>query len=199
MRTPWRFVADLVSRKPKAHVTDDNRPHATETPALEYRPAVEETFESASSEHAVEVGQPNEAEAPTSAPDLIPETPTETGHTSRALTATAPSVAADDTVSKPEAAEGANVADPARQDERDRLVTARKVARPKKANLPDSNEIEVSKADADASAPADKPKTIVEEMTALDTEVEILRRQLSIKLSEQNALLRKMLERFERN
>ncbi|TNM60347.1 hypothetical protein [Aliirhizobium smilacinae] len=199
MRTPWRFVADLVSRKPKAHVTDDNRPHATETPALEYRPAVEETFESASSEHAVEVGQPNEAEAPTSAPDLIPETPTETGQTGRALTATAPSVAADDAVLTPAAVESVNVSHVALQDNPDRLVTPRKVARPKKANSPDSNEIEVSKADADAAAPGGKPKTIVEEMTALDTEVEILRRQLSIKLAEQNALLRKMLERFERN
>lgn len=199
MRTPWRFVADLVSRKPNAHVTDDSRPHATETPALEYRPAVEETFESASSEHAVEVGQPNEAEAPTSAPDLAAQTSAQTGHGDRALTATAPSVAADDTVSKPEGAEGANVADPARQDEPDHPVTAQETARPKKANSPDSNEIEVSKADADAAAPGDKPKTIVEEMTALDTEVKILRRQLSIKLAEQNALLRKMLERFERN
>lgn len=199
MRTPWKFVADLVSRKPKAGVTDEQT-HETETPALEYRPAVEEAVESfdpASSEQAGEIEQPNETEARSLTPDLTPQTPAQTEHSGRALTETHPSVAADGAVSKPEAAEGASVTDPAMQDEPDHLVRTRESARPRKSAQANSKEITVRK--ADASDLADKPKSIVQEIAALDADVAVLRRQLSIKLAEQNAQLRKMLERFEKS
>lgn len=199
MRTPWKFVADLVSRKPKADVTDEQT-HETETPALEYRPAVEEaveSFESASSEQAAELEQPSETEARSSTPELTPQTPAQTEHGGRALTETDPSLAADDAVSKPEVTEGASVADPAIQDETDHLVRTRETARPKKSAQAKSKEITVR--EADASDLADKTKTTVQEMAALDAEVAALRRQLSTKLAEQNAQLRKMLERFERS
>ncbi len=202
MRTPWKFVADLVSRKPKADVIDEHLPHEIETPALEYRPAVEEdvgSFQSASSEQAAEIEQANETEASSSTPDLTPQAPAETENSGRELTATAPSVTTDDAVSKPEAGEGANVADPALQDEPDRLVTARETARPNKDARANSKKLTVGKADANASVPVDRHKTIAEEMAALDAEVSVLRRQLSVKLAEQNAQLRKMLERFERS
>lgn len=200
MKTPWRFVADLVSRKPKADVTGEHRLDTTETRALEYRPGIEETVEhgeAASPELPVYVGQQEETETQISTPDLIPASVVETEQADNASAQTSLSVAIDNTVSTLKAVERKNVAPAAEKDEAFTAAAPEKTKTPKKPRPAVSNEAADSRVEAAASVPADKPKTIVEEMATLDAEVDVLRRQLSKKLTEQNAQLRRMLARFE--
>lgn len=199
MKTPWRFVADLVSRKPKADVSGEHRPLTTKTKALEYRPAIEEKVEqgeAASPELVVDVGQREETEAQISAPDLIPE-PVAQSEQADSTSAEPPvSVVIEDTVSAPEPVEHRNIAPADEKHEIFDVEALQKPTTPKKRPAV-LNETTESMADSASPVPAEKPKTNVEEIAALDAEVEVLRRQLSKKLIEQNAQLRKMLARFE--
>lgn len=200
MKTPWRFVADLVSRKPKVDVTQEHRPDTTETPAIEYRPAVEEPVEQVEAAfpgQVVEVGQQHETEAQISTPDPISEPIPQREQEDSTSAETSVSVVIDDTVSAPEPVERRNVALTDEKHEPFVAEVRQKSKTPKKPRPAVSNGTADSMVEAAAPVPAEKPKTIVEEMEALDAEVEVLRRQLSKKLTEQNAQLRKMLARFE--
>jgi len=200
MKTPWRFVADLVWRKPKADVSGEHRPLTTKTMALESRPAIEEKVEqgeAASPELVVDVGQQEETEAQISAPDLIPEAVAQSEQADSPSAEHSISVVVEDTVSAPEPVEHRNTAPADEKQETFDVEALQKPTTPKKPRPAVLNETTESMADAASPVPAEKPKTNVEEIAALDAEVEVLRRQLSKKLIEQNAQLRKMLARFE--
>lgn len=200
MKTPWRFVADLVWRKPKADVSGEHRPLTTKTVALESRPAIEEKVEqggAASPELAVDVGQREETEAQISATDLTSEPVPQSEQAESTSVEPSVSVVVEDTDSAPEPVEHRNTAPADEKHKTSDVEALQKPTTPKKPRPAVFNETTESMADAASPVPAEKPKTNVEEIAALDAEVEVLRRQLSKKLIEQNTQLRKMLARFE--
>jgi hypothetical protein len=196
MKTPWRFVADLVSRKPKPKAAAV----APKAIALEYKPAPEEehpSIEPAAVDRSAEAGSdahieaslhdqntastgvepaaPVAAEAPAAAVDqeepappfLIPQQPDEEA-------SAPPQTEAAETLVKP---------DPARRGK------VKPIAEPS----PSANQT----AELVPSVVVGT-KSFTDEMADLDAEVAALRRQLAKKLIEQNAQLRGMLARFDR-
>jgi hypothetical protein len=198
MRTPWRFVADLVSRKPKAEGNDEVRAVAPDTIALEYKPAAEEPH---SDEEAIVVAQTAEhAEAnveeakavlpsdPEPADDDAAETVPSIGQAAPEISGEAPEPTASppmpvEPVDPPIEAEKAP-AKPA-------PTRAKKIAPVAEPVAP------AGKSDVSAPTIPAGPKSVLDEMAKLDADVAELRRQLAKKLTEQNAQLRKMLSRFD--
>lgn len=194
MRTPWRFVADLVSRKPKSDASDDTRSADAEIKTLEYHPSNEGPPADVKAMKPVpppDVDRKDETDATSAAPDLIAEIstvsekernpPVEAGETP----VPQPASARDTEASGPPAGETAATATlPGRQR---RKTSGHAISRGSAVITPE----------AEAPAAPIVPKTLIEQMAELDTEVDVLRRQLATKLGEQNAQLRKMLERYE--
>jgi hypothetical protein len=173
MKTPWRFVADLVSRKPKPDSHDESPAVAPKTIALEYRPSLEEKHP------GIEPAVPDHSAESDSAAQVVSNLPDpDTGSTD---IETATSVAAE-APTKTEAAETLVMPAPARQ---------------KKIKPMVEPVVFATQADEEAPAVAAGPKSFTDEMADLDAEVAALRRQLARKLIEQNAQLRKMLARFD--
>ncbi|RKD35424.1 hypothetical protein BJ928_1591 [Rhizobium sp. WW_1] len=185
MRTPWRFVADLVSRKPKPDSHDEGTEVAPKTIALEYRPSLQEEhpdIEPAVLDHSAEA----DSEAQVDASPLEPDAGSTETETAAPVAAEAPAdlaaLQAEEKSPAPTPTEAAET------------LVRRPPARRK--NINPAVEPVVSVAQTDAVAPAG-PKSLLDEMVDLDAEVAALRRQLAKKLIEQNAQLRKMLARFD--
>lgn len=195
MRTPWRFVADLVSRKPKP----ETAAVAPKTIALEYNPVPEEEhprIEPAAVDRSAEAGSDAQIEA-----SLHDQNTGSTEVEPAALVAAeAPAAAVDQEEPAPlltpqqpeeeasaptqtEAAETLVKPDPARR------RNVKPIAKPS----PSANQT-----DELAPSVVVGPKSFTDEMADLDAEVDALRRQLAKKLMEQNAQLRRMLARFDR-
>ncbi|MBX5166814.1 MULTISPECIES: hypothetical protein [unclassified Rhizobium] len=194
MRTPWRFVADLVSRKPKP----ESPAVAPKTIALEYKPVPEEDHpgtEAAAVDHSAEAGADAKIEVglhdqETSSTDVEAAAPVE---------AEAPAAPVDEeeptallTPQQPEQTSPA----PTLTEVAETLV---KRAPPRRKNIDPTVESVVSATQSDEVAPIPLagPKSFMDEMADLDAEVDALRRQLAKKLIEQNAQLRRMLARFD--
>lgn len=189
MRTPWRFVADLVSRKPKEANFDDARSTAGEIEALEHQPANEEQIldsETNAPAPSEEVERENETRSTSLTPEVRPEISPASGEIHHS----------PDNVGQPAAGEEkealhapvAETAAAARLPER----------RPRKKPEPEIGlTAAIIASDVDAPAAPIVPKTFIQEMAEVDAEIDGLRRELVKKLSEQNAQLRKMLARFE--
>jgi hypothetical protein len=194
MRTPWRFVADLVSRKPKP----ETAAVAPKTIALEYKPVPEEeqpSIEPAAGDRSAEAGSDAQIEASLhdqntgstevepAAPVAAegPAAPVDQGKPAPLLTSQQP----DEEASAPphtEAAETLVKPDPAR----------RRKVKPVAEPSPSANQTAEL-----APSVSVGPKSFTDEMADLDAEVDALRRQLARKLIEQNQQLRKMLARFD--
>jgi hypothetical protein len=220
MRTPWRFVADLVSRRPDVDKIGDARhARADDVKAIAHQPVVD---------------------APAQKPaETVTRDPVDHGGTrpvdeiETSLSSNAPHISgvADDA---PDAlgAEDSRVQADIDKQALDAAESASKTGEPDIANsdsaLPvekgvlDQHDAEVGDGAATAGAPVKprrgkrvaKPvvtpaageqigvaepvaaKTVVEELAELDTEIAALRRQLSQKLVRENEHLRNLLNRY---
>lgn len=185
MRTPWRFVVDLVSRKPKEALFDDARSTAGKIKALEHQPANEEQMLDSLS-NAPAPSEEVERESETRSTSLRPEDRPEISPASGEIHHS------PDKVDQPAAGEekGAFHAPVAETALAARLPERRPGKKPEPV-------IGLTAAFIDAAAAPIVTKTFVQEMAEVDAEVDGLRRELIKKLTEQNAQLRKMLARFE--
>jgi hypothetical protein len=196
MRTPWRFVADLVSRKPKEDSHDGATAAASEPLALEYKPDAEEAHPATEAPDA-----PLSAEPPAApAANLAPEPPSDAEPASESAEA-APPIADEvsntsgevaETAAAPAPVEPVHVPiEPVEVEGKPAPTRGKKIA---PVTEPAAFE---DQADEAGPALAAGPKSILDEMAELDADVAALRRQLAKKLAEQNAQLRKMLARFD--
>jgi hypothetical protein len=197
MRTPWRFVADLVSRKPKTHGHDESAAVAPKTIALEYKPVPEEEqpgLDAAAVDRSAEPGSEAQLEASPQEPHT---NPSEVGTASVAAEAPAAAVGIE---------EPANLATTQRAEETSpaspRTKAAETPVKPASARRKKVEPIVEPTASVgtvleESPAVAAGPRSFTDEMADLDAEVDALRRQLAKKLVEQNAQLRRMLARFD--
>ncbi len=198
MRTPWRFVADLVSRKPKPDSHNESPAVAPKTIALEYRPYLEEEhpgIEPAVPDRSAEAD--SEAQVGANLPD--PDTGSTNIETATPVAAKAPAAPAGNEepaalLSSQKPAE--KPAAPAPTQAANALVERAPAHRNKTKPIVEPV-VSVAQTDEVAPAVAAGPKSFADEMANLDVEVAALRRQLAKKLIEQNAQLRKMLARFD--
>lgn len=196
MRTPWRFVADLVSRKPKPDGHDENPAVAPKTIALEYKPVPEEekpSYDKTAVDRSADVD--SEAQVEASLPD--PDAGSRDTETAVPVAAKSPAgqVGDEEPVVFLQQAEEKSSA-PTLTEAAETLV---KRAPARRNKIIPAVEPVVSTTQTDEVAPtvAAGPKSLTDEIADLDAEVAALRRQLAKKLVEQNAQLRKMLARFD--
>jgi hypothetical protein len=196
MRTPWRFVADLVSRKPK---TDSNDAATAVTPAtiaLEYKPDAEEAHPATEAPDAVQSVEPPAAPAGDVAPEppSDPEPASELAEATPAISEEVPKALDEvvETAAAPAPVEPIHLPiEPVEVEGKPAPTRAKKIA---PVTEPAALE---HQADEAGPALASGPKSILDEMADLDADVAALRHQLAKKLTEQNAQLRKMLARFD--
>ncbi|SFB56814.1 hypothetical protein SAMN03159496_05186 [Rhizobium sp. NFR07] len=194
MRTPWRFVADLVSRKPKP----ESAAVAAKTIALEYKPVPEQELPD-TERVAVDRSAAAAADVQTEVSLHDQDTWSTDIEAAAPVAAEAPAASLDEeepaallTPQQPEEKSPA----PALTEVAETLVK-RAPARRKKINPIVEPVVSPAQIAEVAPAVAAGPKSFIDEMADLDAEVDALRRQLAKKLIEQNAQLRKMLARFD--
>lgn len=189
MRTPWRFVADLVSRKPKTGASGNTRSTETEIKALGYKPAEKD--------HRFE----NDAAKPVASADIVHDD--ETG----ANSVVPDVISRTSSVFNEQQGSPVEVSDPVISQklviQRDAKTSPTPVENKPKRGKKSEKAGDVGNAVAPGwvAEPAVPvvAKTFIEEAAELNAEVDVLRHQLARKLREQNAQLRKMLSRFEAN
>lgn len=203
MRTPWRFVADLVSRNPKMDTREEHPAAAREANALEHQPEnvdAHPEIERQPLEQPIEIATEERLDAPRQNNSAILE-PIQTSDEASAPAVgdvSATSTEARDSAVIDAAAEIAEIV--AAQEETptvDALVEPVDMPQPKRRKTTRTFVKQPplsSQAEDKASA---VPKSPLQEMADIDAEIDALRRQLARKLSEQNAQLRKMLSRFD--
>ena len=198
MRTPWRFVADLVSRKPKQYSHDGSPAGAPKTIALEYKGVTEEekaSLDATAVDGSAESGSEALVEASRPKPDT---NPTGAG-TAASGAAAAPAVTVGGEqptgLADTQRAEEAPPASPGIETAK-ATTKAAPTQRKRVASIVDPRD-PIGIALEQAPAVARGPTSFMDEMADLDVEVAALRRQLAKKLVEQNAQLRKMLARFD--
>lgn len=184
MRTPWRFVADLVSRKPKADRSEAATSIPDEIKALEYHPAGGAPTEALDGRAADQPGPavPEDDPQPFALPGEVPHPQTD------ALVVSPAEIGAGEPI------ESTPISSADTADEAATEIPRRAPKKTTRSVLP-----ELSRRSEDREPPAafDGVKTLVDEMTELDLEVVSLRRELAKRLNEQNAQLRRMLARFD--
>lgn len=182
MRTPWRFVADLVSRKPKMD-GDDKPSTEREIRTLEYKPSEEDYRSENDATNPVpsaDIVHNAEADANSVAPDVIDKTLPD---------------------SKEHLGSNVDVGDPNIPEtpvyQRDKTSATPVETKSKRRGKSErTHVVGAAVASGRARAP-DVEKTFIEQVADLNAEVDVLRHQLASKLRKQNAQLRKMLSRFE--
>jgi len=198
MRTPWRFVADLVSRKPRPHSRDESPAIEPKTIALEDKPVPEEERPGLDATVVDRSAEPVPEEQ-------VEESPPEPD-TNRREVGTSASVAAEASAAAVRTEEPANLATTQRAEGTSPASPRTKAAetpvkpasaRRKKAASVLEPTASVGTALEGPPAVAAGPNSFTDEMANLDAEVAALRRQLAKKLVQQNAQLRKMLARFD--
>jgi hypothetical protein len=201
MKTPWKFLADLVSRKPPAAPT--LRPRH-EIKSLEFRPAEEDGVGPTLIGEVIKEddGAPLSGAGPviTDAETIVKPDVTEailaadhaslSSSTSEIIPAVVP-------VDEEGLAAALSLSQPAAADLEDK---ARQQPTPKR-NIKDSSQDfgETSTYPVRIQTERVVLKTFTEEMIELDQEIQILRSQLARKLAQQNAYLKRMLTRYERS
>lgn len=172
MKSPWKFLRDLASRGT--------------------------TTESASAPDI-------ETRTPEEVPAAAVETPIATIDEAAAQTAVVANEPANDQpLDAPSETVGSNAPSTGRADQAQARVQenlsedtpTKRPTRPKRSiagNVAPAARVEYGTANSQVPAP---PMTVSEEVLALDEDIRQLRRQLTEKLSLQNAQLKKMLERF---
>jgi hypothetical protein len=197
MKTPWRFVADLVSRNPKPHSHDESPAVEAKTIALEYKPISEEDqppHDETAVDRSAESGSDAQVETSRLEPDAVAS-----AIETEAPVAEAPAVAAglEEPAALPTSQQPEEEASAPTQTEAAETLVKPEPARRRKVKPIAEPAASANQTDEVAPAVAVGPKSFTDEMADLDTEVDALRRQLAKKLIEQNAQLRKMLARFD--
>jgi len=200
MRTPWRFLADLVARKPSFEPTTEIA--GQEIKALEYRPVEQEIVPPAEVEilpvetepvTAVDVQRSDNVDAVVVA---TKETPAITAAIAVELLSSAAhqeEVSALDAIQRDENA-GPVVVEAEQNYAATKRADRRQKARNHEVTAADGMPVSTGlSADTPRSAPS-----VYDEMLSLDDQIQKLRRELAEKLTTQNAQLRNMLERFNR-
>jgi hypothetical protein len=197
MRTPWRFVADLVSRKPKADHSGAPGSAPKEINALDYNPGDEpdREIDSTPAQKSGGVGPAQEPETQATAPALVPEPATEDTNVSPPEIDTATVI--EEATSPSPAIASVETALAATADNAIDVAVKKTVQARNKPSAPAPQASSDVPAVVEAPAAPVGPKTFVEEMAALDLEVAALRRELAKKLRTQNAQLRRMIARFD--
>jgi hypothetical protein len=191
MRTPWRFVADLVLPKPKTHGRDESAAVAPKTIALEHKPVPE------AEQPGLDVTALDRSAQVEASRSLSDTDPPETGIP--ASIEDAPAVAvADDRPANLASKDKAEETLPAYSETAAAKATTKAApTRRKKVSSLAAPAGSIGPALDEAPSIPTGPRSYMDEMADLDAEVDALRRQLAKKLSEQNAQLRKMLARFD--
>lgn len=184
MKTPWRFVADLVSRKPKADASEA-RVVAHDLKALPYQPTSEERHP----ESEATVMDPSDPVVAGTVADNGPEPIVEQSVTPSPESVEAALIPASSEVDEDVSSHAAT---PSAKAPVEAVPVRRKTVEPAVAPAEPDRQI----AD-EAPIVATVPKSVTDEMVGLDVEIEELRRQLAKKLTEQNAQMRRMLARFD--
>jgi hypothetical protein len=195
MKTPWKFVADLVSRKPKAEGSGEVHAVAPDTMTLEYKPDVEEPH--IDEEATVPAQTAEQAEADVENAEAVLHSDSEPAADEVAETVSA--LESRGEAPEPTAAPHVTVDKSRAPIETDEIPEKRAPTRAKKMAPVADPVAFIEQADEAGPVPAlaSGPKSLLDEMAELDAEVAGLRRQLAKKLTEQNAQLRKMLARFD--
>ncbi|MFJ6326976.1 MULTISPECIES: hypothetical protein [unclassified Rhizobium] len=198
MKTPWRFVADLVSRKSKPHTHGNSPTVEPKTIVLEYKTIPEEE-QPGFGATAIDRSAAPDSEAQVEASRPEPET-------DRTEAGAAVPVAAEASAAAVSSEETATLATTQRAEQTSPTSAAAKAAetlgkpapvRRKRVEAIAQSTASIGTALEEAPAVAAGPRPLTDEMADLDAEISALRRQLAKKLTEQNAQLRKMLARFE--
>lgn len=199
MKSPWRFLADLTSRRKKQ--TSPVITAAPEKPAEDQAgdqdaaPARSAT-KATSTDHSVGTTNVAAAASPVSPPPVVRSTvePSEVVLPSeRAVDIVEPEVAIERPDPALVATRPADLGDvegsPIPSKNRSKRIKAGSVQVVTPSPFKSSDDLQP------ASLPA-QPLTFLEEMAALDEEISALKAALALKLKLQNAQLKKMLERF---
>jgi hypothetical protein len=203
MRTPWRFVADLVSRKPNVDTREEHPTAAREPIALEHQPEKTDAhpeIEVQSAEQPVEIAAEERLDAARRNNSASLE------HVQISDEASVPAVDEVSAISA-DAKDSAAIDATAEITEivaaQEETPTVGALAAP--VDIPQLKRRKTTRAFVQQPTPSSQtkdnasavPKSLMHEMADLDAEIDALRRQLVRKLSEQNAQLRKMLARFD--
>lgn len=198
MRTPWRFVADLVSRKPKPHRDDESPAVVPKTIALEYK-SVPDDEHPGPNETAVARSVEAGSEAQVEAKLPEPEIDLADAGTGASGSAEADAVSADieEPADLPISQQPEETSSAPMQAEAVEPLVTPAPARRKKVKPIAEPAVSAEQTGDVVPAATGGPRSFTDEMTDLNTEVDALRRELAKKLTEQNAQLRKMLARFD--
>ncbi|MBD9541348.1 hypothetical protein IB276_17995 [Ensifer sp. ENS04] len=175
MKSPWKFLRNLASRgtaTEPASAPDIEIRTPEEVPAAAVEAPIA-TIDEAAAQTAVVANEPAN-DRPLDAPSIVEET----------VSGDAPSTGRADQAQ-------ARVQESPSED-----TPIKRPTRPKRSiarNVAPAARVEYGTANSQVPAP---PLTFSEEVLALDEDIRQLRRQLTEKLSLQNAQLKKMLERF---
>lgn len=197
MRTPWRFVADLVSRKPKSDSHDESPAAVPPAIALEDKPAAEEeqpSHNKTADGRSTEFGSEVQVET-----NLLEPYAVALASETEAPVAQAPAVAVgiEGPAALPTSQQSKEEASVPTQTEAAETQLKRAPARRKKVKPIAESVASAIQTDEFAPPLAVGKKSFADEVANLDAEVAALRRQLAKKLVEQNAQLQKMLARFD--
>ncbi|MGV4791887.1 hypothetical protein [Rhizobium sp. F40D2] len=198
MKTPWRFLADLTSRRRPANAQESAIGHDTDPGALEREVDPTPTRPSLSAKPSVKAdddkGTPvDQAPAASRAVESDP-------HAARALESPVdveePRTAAPDDESDHSRAE-ADMSAPRNVTGKQRNKPAVKRRAPgKKAKAGVAAQSAIAALEDPRSQPSASRDSFFNDVASLDEDIKKLRSQLAQKLDLQNAQLRKMLERF---
>jgi uncharacterized protein YPO0396 len=197
MKTPWRFLADLVSRKP-TRGDADKADGSAGIQALEYHPLQEESAALQSDSQAQDEAQNGDLASPAVVPDtpeaayVLPDRMQTKSSTSDGLSSSvafAEEIIPLDTSHQRADEEAISDKEPS---ENKRKTGARRFNQVSKAPTPtDTHSLQFPEA-----APV-AIKAVADEMSELDAEIQELRKQLAKKLSAQNRYLRQLLGRYD--
>lgn len=203
MRTPWRFVADLVSRNPKVDTREEHPATAGEPIALKHQPEKTDAhpeIEVQPAEQPIEIAEEERLDAARHNNSASLE------HVQISEEASAPAVdevsaisadAKDSSAIDATAEITENVAAQEETPTVDALAEAVDMPQPKRRKTTRAFVQQPTPSSQTEDNAAAIPKSLMHEMADLDAEIDALRRQLVRKLSEQNTQLRKMLARFD--
>lgn len=179
MKTPWRFLADLTSRRRPAKAQENSTGHDAEAPESEAKPAPAVASDAA---EASDADRDTLADRPAAS--------TEAEAVRDAAEAQTPDL--DDTNPSPvETDAPATTAKPQRKPPAKRQGSAKRAA----ADVVAKN---TAAQERSAQAPSSRDP-FFDEVASLDEDIRKLRSELAQKLHRQNAQLKKMLERFDRS
>jgi hypothetical protein len=194
MRTPWKFLSDLVSRKASEDPNSAQDKNAPDLTAIEYHPAAENEIAGAADRSIDPApGAPDAQQTVTAATDPAPE-PDVSDET--VISADGVRDAAIDIAKDSDPSADARPFGDATKDEPVSPPPA-KARQTRTSPKPAAAQSAVHVPEESTQPQPVVEKTVLEQIMEVDDEISELRGLLAQKLARQNAQLRKMLERYE--